>query len=74
MDDRISNSTLYAVIKDNIVDNVIDYHEDSNYKPPEGFELIKCTEETGVPHIGLRYENGIFEQPVYEVGIGHTPK
>lgn len=74
MDDRILDGTLYALVKDGIVENIISYQEGSNYRPPSGFDMIKCTDATGLPTIGLTYENGVFEQPVDEVGIGYTPK
>jgi len=74
MDDRILEGTLYALVEDGIVKNIISYQEGSNYNPPSGFDMIKCTDFTGVPTIGLAYENEVFEQPVNGVGIGFTPQ
>lgn len=53
----------YAVVEGGIVTNVIVWDGDeTNWTPPEGATMV-LVEDGMVPHIGLGYANGVFEQP-----------
>ena len=56
----------FAIIKDNTVENIIlaDSLEVAQ-SVTEGFECVQYIEDgINIPHIGLGYSNGVFEQPV----------
>jgi hypothetical protein len=63
----MSEENLYAIVKDGVVENTIILKEGSSWKCPDpGCQIIKVTEETGFPDIGLTYSEGQFEQPIFE--------
>lgn len=54
---------MYAIIEDGIVVNTVAWDGDHDiWTPPDGVVAIEVR-EGDVPHIGLGYANGIFEQP-----------
>ena len=61
--------TDYAIVSEetSIVDNIIVLERTSKYKPPAGFFLVDITRDTGMAHVGLKYENSKFEQPTFHI-------
>ena len=57
----------WAVIKDNVVINVILWDGVSSWTPPENCEVVPLPPETG---IGYRYINGQFFDPEAELPPG----
>lgn len=57
--------TNFAVIKDDIVENIIVAESKEIAEQVTGLQCIEYG-DNDVPHIGLGYSNGIFEQPVVE--------
>lgn len=52
----------YAIVKDGVVLNVIEYEEQPS-TPPDGFENGHVAIQTDVASIGWTYANGIFTNP-----------
>jgi hypothetical protein len=58
---------LHAIVKGGVVENTIILNEGSSWKcrDPE-CQVIKVTEDTGLPVIGLAYSDGQFEQQNFD--------
>jgi len=57
----------HAIVKNGIVENIIVLKEGSSWKCPDNdCQVVKVTDSTGDPTIGLAYSDGQFEQPLIE--------
>lgn len=56
-------SNRYAIVCNNIVQNVILWDGKTDYNPPEDCSLIECSDEVG---IGFTYKDGEFHPPPIE--------
>lgn len=57
----------HAIVKNGIVENIIVLKEGSSWKCPDNdCQVVKVTDSTGDPTIGLAYSDGKFEQPLIE--------
>ena len=66
----------YAMINNstNIVDNVCNWDgELTTWVPPEGYTMVKLTDEQSTVGIWWTYANGVFTEPVYEEPVVETP-
>lgn len=60
----------HAIVKNGIVENIIVLKEGSSWKCPDNdCQVVKVTDSTGDPTIGLAYSDGEFEQPIREDGL-----
>ena len=66
--------TDYAVVNEetSVVDNIIVLKSGSKYKPPTGFYLVDINRDTGMAHVGMKYQNSKFDQPTIQLYLfGH---
>jgi len=56
----------YAVLSDSTVSNIIVAASLEIAESVTNSKCILVTEETKYPHIGLKYEDSVFEQPAQE--------
>jgi len=65
----------YAMINNstNVVDNVCNWNgELTTWTPPEGYIMVKLTDEQAPVGIWWTYVNGVFTEPVYEEPVVET--
>lgn len=59
----------YGLIKDGVVDNVVEWDGDTNkWQPPADIELVLMDEGEGFG-VGDLYTNGVFERPHYDAEV-----
>lgn len=63
----------YAVIKDNIVDNVISADSKDIAESVTGLLCVEIINEPGTPGIGWTYNGTSFISPVVETPVEETP-
>jgi hypothetical protein len=60
----------HAIVKNDIVENIIVLKEGSSWKCPDSdCQVVKVTDDTGEPTIGLGYIDGKFESPERVEGL-----
>jgi putative aminopeptidase FrvX len=67
------NMTTYALIEDGIVINVVVWDGNTDTWTPDDGQTAILIKDGDVPHIGLGYADGVFQQPPIPEVIPPTP-